>query len=787
MTKKNLPILLLRNLILLPHNEIRLEIDNLLDKQLIALSEAYYNNELLVMIPSNRFEEEPEKDELPNVGVIAEIKTKIEMANGKIRVILAGIERAKVKNITKEDELYEGFVTSSPNEELEEKTSQAYLRVLLKELSKFEEATNYLDNKFMIELYATNDLGVLVEVVPLVLAIDFDRKNQYIEETSIEKRVKMIVEDLRTEVDIVNVERAIDAQLSDHLDKSQKDFILREKVRLIKEELGEGFNKEEEVDQTKLKIKSLKAPKRIKERLEEEIKRYETINVNSPELGMAKGYIDYMLALPWSKTTKDEANLKKVSDSLNETHYALNQVKERVIEYLAVKQNTNNLRSPIICLVGPPGVGKTSLAKSIAQALKRKSTKISVGGINDEADIIGHRRTYIGAAPGLIIQGIKKAGVINPVFIIDEIDKMTKGISGDPAAALLEVLDPEQNVHFVDHYIEEEYDLSQVMFVATANYLWQIPRALRDRLEIVELSSYTEFEKLDIAKRHLVIDLLKEHGLTKEEVIIEDDVIMDIIRSYTKESGVRELERNLATILRKVVKDKLINGKTKTYEITRTNLENYLNKRKFSYNDNDFTGSIGVVNGLAYTEFGGDILQIEATLYPGKGNLLLTGSLGEVMRESANLVYSYIKSNASTFKIKDEIINNHDIHIHVPFGAVPKDGPSAGVAITTTLISLLTKKSVSNLVAMTGEMTLRGKVLPIGGVKEKVIGAHRSGVKKIFLPKENERDLEEVPKELLKEIEFVFVKTFDDIYQQLFKRRRKTAKQLEYEKIQLEI
>ena len=436
---------------------------------------------------------------------------------------------------------------------------------------------------------------------------------------------------------------------------------------------------------------------------------------------------------------------------------------------MEVKQNTNNLRSPILCLVGPPGVGKTSLALSIAKSLNRKSAKISVGGINDEAEIVGHRRTYIGANPGRIIQGIRKAGTTNPVFIIDEIDKMTKDIKGDPASSLLEVLDPEQNSKFSDHYIEEEFDLSKVMFIATANYVEQIPYELRDRLEIINISSYTEYEKLDIAKKHLIPKQLEEHGLTPLQVQVSDDAIMTLIRNYTKEAGVRELERMIATLFRKIVKKLLLNNDFIFYDVDSDILEEFLGKKKYFYMENDKEDEIGVVNGMAYTVFGGDILPIEATLFKGKGKLILTGSLGDVMQESCHIALDYVKANAKSFKIDSKIIEESDIHIHVPEGAVNKDGPSAGVTITTTLISLLKKKCVKKEIAMTGEITLRGRVLGIGGLKEKVIGAHRANIKRVFIPKENEKDLDEIPEEIRNDMKFYMVNNYKDIYKRIFR------------------
>ena len=518
------------------------------------------------------------------------------------------------------------------------------------------------------------------------------------------------------------------------------------------------------------KIKKLKCPYKITERLNKEVNRYEAMTPSSPEYSIIKGYIDTLMSLPWGNYTKDNTDLNKSKKILDNSHYGLEKIKERIIEYLAAKQMSGNLTSPILCFVGPPGTGKTSLASSIAKSLNRKFAKISVGGVNDEAEIMGHRRTYVGASPGKIIQTIKKAKSFNPVFLIDEVDKMTKDIKGDPASALLEILDKEQNKYFVDNYIEEEVDLSDVIFILTANYINQIPEPLKDRLEIIELSSYTEYEKLDIARRHLLPKLLHEYGINKNNILIPDKTILTIIRNYTKEAGVRELERLLSTIIRKVVKSIIITGdKNVLYKIFDNTLEKYLGIKKYFYMSKALDKEIGVVNGLAYTEYGGDVLPIEVIYYKGKGNLKLTGSLGEVMKESASIALSYIRSNSKTFGINEDLFDNIDIHIHVPEGAIPKDGPSAGIALTTALISALKKKGISNTIAMTGEITLRGKVLPIGGLKEKVIGANRSGVKTVILPKENEKDIVEIPKEIINKVKYVYVKNYEEVYEYLYK------------------
>ena len=523
------------------------------------------------------------------------------------------------------------------------------------------------------------------------------------------------------------------------------------------------------IDKIRKAIDSLKAPTKIKERLYQELHRYETLSPMSPEINIVRNYIDWLLDLPWLNYTNDNDDFKQVRAKLNESHYGLEKVKTRIIEFLAVKKMTNNLRSPIICLVGPPGVGKTSLAISIAHAINRNFVKMSVGGVNDESEITGHRRTYLGASPGRIIQSMKKAKSSNPVFLIDEIDKMTKDIKGDPASALLEVLDPEQNKYFSDNYIEEEVDLSNVMFIATANYEDNIPEALKDRLEIVRLSSYTEYEKLDIAKNHLIPKICKEHGINKKHINFTDEVILTIIRRYTKEAGVRELERQLANVVRKIVTSLVTNNiKLNVLNITDTNIEKYLGKPKYHLSNSDDPQSVGVINGLAYTAYGGDVLTIEVNYYKGEGNLVLTGSLGDIMKESAQIAYSYIKANYQKFKIDYKLLKESDIHIHVPAGAIPKDGPSAGITLTTALISALTKKTVKKAVAMTGEITLRGNILPIGGLKEKSIGAHRNKIKTIIIPEENLNDLDEIPSEVKNEITYIPVKDYEQVYKYLF-------------------
>lgn len=766
----NLPVLVLNDTILLPSSEMRMNFDSAIEKKLFSLAEGYYDSKLLIINSNLDLNSPLDINLLPKVGVVGKIKLHIDLPNGKTKIVVYGEKRVKITEYKNGNQVLEAVIEEI-GEIINEKEEIVYLRALYKKLEKYQE-TSDLNEQFLETATKIENLKELIDFVVPQMPLTNNRKFEYVEEISIIKRAEMLISDINQDMEIAELERIIDDKLSFEIEKSQKDYVLREKIRVIKEELGDINDKDSETNKLREKINKLKCPKKVKERLSIELSRYETMTPNAPEVGMIRNYIDWLLDLPWDNYTKDNNDLNKVKEVLDKSHFGLEKVKERIVEYLAVKKNTNSLKSPIVCLVGPPGVGKTTLAKSIADSLNRKCTKISVGGINDEAEIVGHRRTYVGAAPGLIIQGMKKAGSSNPVFIIDEIDKMTKDIKGDPASSLLEILDPEQNKNFSDHYIEEEFDLSQVMFITTANYYEQIPNELRDRLEIIELSSYTEYEKLDIARSYLIPRELKEHGLTNKEVEFSDEVILTMIRSYTKEAGVRELNRNIATVLRKIVKNKLLENKKDFYSITDYNIEKYLGKKKYMWTDVDIIEHVGVVNGLAYTPYGGDTLPIEAVSFPGKGNIIMTGSLGDVMKESANLALDYIKANYQKFQIDYSFFENNDIHIHVPEGATPKDGPSAGVTLTTTLISLLTNTSIHTNVAMTGEMTLRGKVLAIGGLKEKVIGAHRNGIRTIFIPSSNEKDLDEIPTDIKNEIKFILVDRYMDIYQVLFKKKR---------------
>lgn len=778
MVKSDLPVVLLKGIVLFPNNELRLEFDTDDSKNIIDLAELFHENHILVVSGNDPLEENPDKKELPKIGVISKIVRKIELPNGNIRVVIKGEERATIFEYLNLDkrEILEAIVSNIQDPKIEDKMELAMIRKISHELELYVKRVPYMSNSILSVIGGVKTLSVMTDMIAPHLPVGLERLLAYLEEQDALKRAEMILTDIYQEQELYDIERQIDQKVKQRIDNSQKDYLLHEKINVIKEELGEHSVKEDEITELRNKLDSIDIPEKIRKRLEKEIHYYDSMPPMSPEVTMERTYIDWLLELPWNVETEDNHNLKEVKDELNASHYGLEKVKTRIIEYLAVKERTNHLKSPIICLVGPPGVGKTSLAISIAHAIHRNFVKMSVGGVSDEADIFGHRRTYIGANPGRIIASIKKAKSNNPLFLIDEIDKMGRDIKGDPSSALLEVLDPEQNEFFVDHYIEEEFDLSKVMFIATANYVENIPEALLDRLEIIELSSYTEFEKIDIARKHLLKKICDNHGIKADVIHFSDESLLSIIRYYTKEAGVRELERQLSHIVRKIVTSLVLNNiKMGQINITEKNIEKYLGKRKYSYISLENNYQIGVVTGLAYTSFGGDTLSIEVNHYDGNGGLELTGSLGDVMKESAKIALSYIKANHRYFRIGYSLLNTRDIHIHVPEGAIPKDGPSAGITLTTALISALTERKVDKNIAMTGEITLRGTVLPIGGLKEKSIGAHRNGIKTIIIPYDNLKDVDEIPKEVKEDITFIPVKNYKEVWNIIFKEKMKVG------------
>lgn len=768
MIKTKLPVIVLRNLVLLPNGEIKLEISNADDKNIIDNSIKYHNNYVILVSTKGLINENIELTELPNVGIIGKIISNFELPNNHIRINIEGINRANIFNyIDNKNSNLEAVIGPISIDEIDKDEEEANLRLLKREFAGYISISPNISNNIIIKLNEETNLDKLTDKIANMIPFNFENKNKYIYEFNSVRRSDMLIKQIAEEKNISYIERKIEEKVKRELDKSQQEFILKEKIKAIKEELGETDNKDEEISDLKKKIEDLNAPSSIKEKLLKEVNKYEMMSLVSPELSIVKNYIDTVLSLPFGIYTKDLRNIQKIEEELDKTHYGLKDVKNRILEYIAVKELTNDIKSPIICLVGPPGVGKTSLAYSISQALHRNFVKISVGGVSDEAEIIGHRRTYIGSKPGRIIEGLIKAKSSNPVFLIDEIDKMTKDIKGDPSSCLLEVLDPEQNSTFYDNYIEEAFDLSKVMFILTANSLLDIPYALRDRLEIINLTSYTTFEKLDIVKNYMFSKLLKEHGLTKNNLIIDDETINFIIKHYTKEAGVRELERVLSSLMRKIAKEIITGSKRKKFVLNEEDVIRLLGNIKYV----DISTTInnpGVVNGLAYTDLGGSILPIEVSHYKGKGNVNMTGSLGNVMKESAQISIGYIKNNYKEFGVDIKKLNDDDIHINALHAGIPKDGPSAGITLVTAILSSFLNKKIDNKIGMTGEITLNGNILGIGGLREKSIAAYNSGIKKIFIPKENESDISEIPKEVLDSLEIVFVSNYSEIFNNLF-------------------
>lgn len=755
-----LPAMAVKGIVPLPNNEIRLDVGR--PESIAALKEATQQDKYIALfVQKNPIANEINPDELYKEGLIAKIV--YEMGNAPVhKVKLLGVVRCMVLEFVQKTPFLLASVATVPiiNDEIEKEL--AYVRLLISELE--QDGAKLFEGR--PELSGIISQGVtadkLTDVLAYNLPLDFNTKLRYLQTPSVSQRLSYMLEDIKREKYIRSIENEIDQEVRKSINESQKEYYLREKMRVIQDELGDKVNKETDIDEMRKKILAAKMPKEMEEKALAELNRYSSLNSASGESSILRSYLDFIISLPWSIESKENNDIRKAKEQLDNDHYGLEIVKERILEYLAVKIMTKKTPQAILCLVGPPGVGKTSLARSIATSLNKKFVKQSLGGVKDESEIRGHRRTYIGALPGRILQGMRRAGVINPVFLLDEVDKLSSDFRGDPSSALLEVLDGEQNKYFSDHYLEEPYDLSKVFFIATANYLENIPLALRDRMEIVQLSSYTEYEKFEIAKRHLIDKQLEIHGLSKADFELFDDAIWAVIREYTKEAGVRELERYIGTLIRKAIKTILMD-KIEKVQITAANLEKWLGRPKYVYNKIDDIDQIGVVTGLAYTQYGGDTLPVEVTYYKGQGHLVLTGKLGDVMKESAQAALSYVKANATKFAIDGTLFDENDVHVHVPEGAVPKDGPSAGVTIATAIISAFSHRLVNHKIGMTGEITLRGRVLPIGGLREKAIAAHRSGLGKILIPQENMKDIDEIPESVRKDLEIVSVLMIDDV------------------------
>ncbi|AKC66873.1 endopeptidase La [Bacillus altitudinis] len=759
--KKNVPLLPLRGLLVYPTMVLHLDVGR--EKSVQALEQAMMNDHMIFLATQREISiDEPGEEEIFKVGTYTKIKQMLKLPNGTIRVLVEGLNRAQIETYMELEDYTSVDIKELTEEELKDAEAEALMRTLLDHFDQYIK----ISKKISAETYATvtdiEEPGRMADIVASHLPLKLKDKQEVLETVDVKKRLNRVISLIHNEKEVLEIEKKIGQRVKRSMERTQKEYYLREQMKAIQKELGDKEGKTGEVSTLMAKIEESGMPDSVRETALKELNRYEKIPSSSAESSVIRNYIDWLINLPWGTYTEDRLDLKLASEILDDEHHGLEKVKERVLEYLAVQKLTNSLKGPILCLAGPPGVGKTSLAKSIAKSLDRKFIRISLGGVRDESEIRGHRRTYVGAMPGRIIRGMSKAGTMNPVFLLDEIDKMSSDFRGDPSSAMLEVLDPEQNHNFSDHYIEETFDLSQVLFIATANNLATIPGPLRDRMEIITIAGYTEVEKAEIVKDHLLPKQLKEHGLKKGNLQLREAAIYDMIRYYTREAGVRGLERQLAAICRKAARA-IVAEDRKRITVTEKNLSEFLGKRLYRYGQAETTDQVGVVTGLAYTTVGGDTLSIEVSLSPGKGKLLLTGKLGDVMRESAQAAFSYIRSKADELNIDPQFNEKHDIHIHVPEGAVPKDGPSAGITIATALVSALTGRPVSKEVGMTGEITLRGRVLPIGGLKEKALGAHRAGLKTIILPKDNEKDIDDIPESVREGLTFIPVSHLDEV------------------------
>ena len=743
MNTRQFPVICTRDVVIFPNEEVAIEVGREISLNALRRANESFNSEVLVVSQIDPSVDQPDTNDLYQVGTICRI-VATHKKDAFIRTVFKGISRARILDIKEmrntkfaSVEVLEDIMGDA-NEEL------ILVRKISKEMESFDTLASLISPGMAKSFAKGVSANRLADHIAQIFPFTLNQRQQLLETLDVNTRLLRLLEAIEREKQLLVIDNEINQKVRTRVEESQKEYFLRERLRAIKEELGDVPETSDDADSIREQLEKNPYPENIKAKVLEELSRYEMLPASAGESGVIKSYIDWLMKLPYWQQSEDNEDLQLAQQILDEDHYGLEKVKERIMEYLAVKQMTNSLKSPILCLVGPPGVGKTSLAKSVARALGRKFVKISLGGVRDEAEIRGHRRTYLGSMPGRIIQGMKKAGTINSVFLIDEIDKMASDYKGDPSSAMLEVLDPEQNALFSDHYIEEPYDLSQVLFIATANYLENIPSALQDRLEIIQISSYTEVEKIQIAKKHLVPKQVEMNGLKSNQFKIKDEVLLYLIQYYTREAGVRQLERVIGTCARKAVLA-ILKDKKKSITVTKKLVNEWLGHEIFDYGRKEKKDQVGTVTGLAYTSFGGDVLQVEVTHFEGKGKFVLTGKLGDIMKESASIAYDYVRANAKKYKIEPKLFEQEDIHIHVPEGAVPKDGPSAGVTLTTAIVSSLTNIPVKSDLAMTGEVTLRGNVLPIGGLKEKSLAAHRCGIHTIIVPKANMKDIDEIP------------------------------------------
>ena len=763
-----LPLIPLRGLAIFPYMILNFDIGRGIS--LKALDQAMLADELVFLTSQKAAEvDEPTEDDFYHVGTICKVKQMIKLPGDTVRVLVEGISRGKIKEVSNEEGYFKATIEeiAYDDENAEEDIEvEAFVRNVFDAFEEYINIGNRVSPEILISIGEIENVDRFIDTIAANIYLKPEQKQEVLEEFDIKKRLELIYKTLLEEIDILKIEKKITLRVKKQMNKVQKEYYLREQLKAIQKELGEEEDINSEADEYRAKLKKIKAPKETKEKISKEIDKFSRISPMSPDVSVLRGYLDNIFSLPWNNETRDKLDIEKAKEILDNEHYGLEKVKERILEYLAIRTLSKSLKGPIICLVGPPGVGKTSIAKSIANSLGRKFVRISLGGVRDEAEIRGHRRTYVGAIPGRIINGIKEAKTKNPVFLLDEIDKMSADYKGDPSAAMLEVLDPEQNKDFVDHYMEVPFDLSKILFVTTANSLGTIPRPLLDRMEIIEVSGYIEEEKLNIANKYLLPKQIKEHGLEPGFVKINEETMREIIGSYTREAGVRNLERTIGKICRKAAKKYVEDKSLEEIVINKSDLDDYLGKNKYRHQLAGTKPEVGVVTGLAWTSVGGETLTVEVNVVKGKGQIVLTGKLGDVMKESARTGMSYIRSIADKFDIDPDFYQNKDIHIHLPEGAVPKDGPSAGITMALAVLSALTNIPVRNDVAMTGEITLRGRVLAVGGVREKLLAAHRSGITKVLLPKECEADLDEIPENVKEKMEFVLVDHMDQVLEQ---------------------
>ncbi|MDD3157869.1 endopeptidase La [Anaeromusa sp.] len=759
--KRTLPLLPLRGILVFPYMIIHLDVGR--EKSVKALEAAMLAERQIVLATQMDAQiDTPTPEEIYRCGTVAEIKQLLKLPGGTIRVLVEGLRRARIESYLDTEDFFQVEVSEAVEDVQATPAVEAYKRNMVEAFEKWAKLSKKIPPETLVSVLSINESGRLADLIASHLTLKLEDKQMLLEALDVEERLEKLCDILARELEILELEKKISGQVRKQMEKTQKEYYLREQMKAIQKELGDKDERMAEVEEYRRRLAALELPKETADKIAKEIDRLEKMPSMTAETAVLRNYLDWVLVLPWKEETEDLLDITAAETILNEDHYGLEKVKERILEYLSVRQLTESMKGPILCLVGPPGVGKTSLARSVARSLGRKFVRISLGGVRDEAEIRGHRRTYVGALPGRIIQGMRTAGSKNPVFLLDEIDKMNADFRGDPSSALLEVLDPEQNNTFSDHYVELPFDLSKVLWMVTANVLHSIPRPLLDRMEVIHLAGYTEEEKLEIAKQYLLSKQLKENGLKPSKLNVPEKVLVRLIREYTREAGVRGLERTIATLCRKAARQ-IVQNKKKSIRVTEKNLETYMGIPRFRQSPAEKKNQIGVSTGLAWTEVGGDVLPVEVSVLNGKGALLLTGKLGEVMRESAQAGVSYIRSKVEELGIDEEFHAKKDLHIHLPEGAIPKDGPSAGITMATAVISALTGRAVRGDLAMTGEITLRGRVLPVGGVKEKVLAAHRLGIRTIILPKENRRDLEDIPADIRKELRFVEVEHMDEV------------------------